>query len=151
MKKQASPRRSTPKLPVSEKFYASIKERVASADKVCGCNGLEREVMAVIDRYMIENVEPEGEQPEVMLVFALLKSEIDKAAKRSAAARARGRRRHDTSVDEKVDTQIPVADDFEKMLEALSFTPNRKQRRLVENERRRAARRKIKPLAGWRK
>ncbi|MCM1355013.1 MAG: hypothetical protein NC212_01235 [Staphylococcus sp.] len=151
MKKQASSRRSTPKLPVSDNFYTSIKERVASAAGVCGGNGLEREVMAVIDRYMIECIEPHGEQTEVMLIFTLLKSEIDKAVKRSAAARARGKRRHESSVDEMADTQIPAADDSEKMSEALALTPNRKQRRLMENERRRATRRKIKPLSGWRK
>lgn len=88
---------------VSKKFYADIDRRVREAIYKIGCNhDAYMAVKIVIDRYIATGVEPDlSELITVRMIFALLKSEIDKAITRSRMAkeRAMARRSAKTGAD----------------------------------------------------
>ncbi|MCM1355409.1 MAG: hypothetical protein NC212_03280 [Staphylococcus sp.] len=91
-KQQSTDKAKKNSRPVSEKFYQSLNERAIDAANVVGKPLLGVDVMKVVDAYINDGVQPSGHTAEVMLVFTLLKPEIDKAMSRSAAARKRCKR-----------------------------------------------------------
>ncbi|WP_300504529.1 hypothetical protein [uncultured Duncaniella sp.] len=87
-----------PPLPVSKKFYASIRQRVTDS---CNClpNGKEvcKSALALIDTYLAMGEADIDWRPiECSLIFALVKPEIDRAMERSRAAKARAARKKKT-------------------------------------------------------
>lgn len=87
-----------PPLPVSKKFYASIRQRVTDS---CAClpNGKEvcKSALALIDTYLAMGEADLDWRPiECRLIFALVKPEIDRAIERSKAAKARAARKKKT-------------------------------------------------------
>ncbi|MCM1355056.1 MAG: hypothetical protein NC212_01455 [Staphylococcus sp.] len=150
--------------PVSEKFYRSINERAIAAANIVGNPLLGVDVMMVVDAYINDGIQPSGHTTEVMLIFTLLKPEIDKAVARSAAARNRRRRRPTTPaiVTEPRSTAISndvvsMAVEEEPCIDAITtshpapkpeeevapciFIGNRRERRRQEQEQRRLAKR----------
>ncbi|MCM1355640.1 MAG: hypothetical protein NC212_04440 [Staphylococcus sp.] len=125
--------------PVSEKFYDSLCSRVIAAAKVIDLPLLGADVMIAVDKYINEGIQPSGHSTELMLIFTLVKPEIDKAMARSAAARKRRKQRA-------VETTEPVAESRDEVMEEAAaeggFTGNRRERRRQEQEQRRLARRK---------
>lgn len=76
---------------VSKKFYADLNDRVRRVMIEIGCgHDAHISVKMVIDRYLFNDTLPDlSELITVRMVFALLKPEIDRAIKRSHAARER--------------------------------------------------------------
>ncbi|MCM1355987.1 MAG: hypothetical protein NC212_06245 [Staphylococcus sp.] len=167
MKKQHSSDKTKKNIrPVSEKFYQSINERAIAAANVVGNPLLGVDVMMTIDTYINIGVQPSGRSGEVMLIFTLLKPEIDKAMARSAAARNRRRHRstetvaetesqslatsskeESTPVEEEPYANPPIAPlpvpVQEKTAAPCRFTGNRRERRRQEQEERRRAKRRF--------
>lgn len=87
------------KSPVSKKFYAYISERVTAACTMAAhSEAMAADCMAAIDSYLADGTEPGRDvPPTVLLIFTLLRPEIDRAAKRSEAARLRAARRSQSS------------------------------------------------------
>ncbi|MCM1356305.1 MAG: hypothetical protein NC212_07865 [Staphylococcus sp.] len=165
MKKQHSTEKAKKNSrPVSEKFYQSINERAIAAANVVGKPLLGVDIMMAVDAYINDNVQPSGHSGEIMLIFVLLKPEIDKAMARSAAARNRRKRCASTPtiVTEPRSTAIsndvvsmaveeePCADAItashpapgpEGEAEPCIFVGNRRERRRQEQEQRRLAKR----------
>ncbi|MCM1354772.1 MAG: hypothetical protein NC212_00015 [Staphylococcus sp.] len=159
-------------LPVSKKFYKSIIERIMASAAAFGDASLAESATAVVSAYIIDGVMPTDEiRAEVKLVFTLLKTEIDKAIRRSAAARARRCRCVEVAVD--VARQQPVASAtvenpeevsaYELMQEQIMCKPlphealapkerfmNRSERREAERKARRAGKMKVKSLGAQR-
>ena len=133
-------------LPVSKKFYEDLRTRVADTCGLIGKPLLFVRAMAVIDGYILENKFPvKACETEVMLIFTLLHSEINKAMSRSAAARKRRMSKGDRNEKAvKMSSQTGSADKNEGL--ALN-TLNRSERRRIEREDRRLARRKSKQTA----
>lgn len=104
---------------VSKKFYAYISGRVAAASLMSA--GKERTLsdsMEAIDAYIATGMEPAPDSStETLMIFAILRPEIDRAMARSAAARIRAAKRRE--------------------LKAPAPLPNRRQRRLMLMEERR--------------
>lgn len=150
--------------PVSRKFYTYISDRVRESMRLTGHEEAIGEAMASIDRYLADGSIPsEDADPAVRLTFALLRPEIDKAIERSN--RARKRRRTAGKSAEKSDAKAayptephsinanPAADsDPETATDdgeesATPFVPrNRRERRLYEQELRRATKRLARRL-----
>lgn len=88
---------------VSKKFYADICERVAESVMVTGGNDtvVER-TMVMIDAYISKGIKPDEETESVgiLIIFHILKAEIDRAITRSRLARQRAltrRNSHDST------------------------------------------------------
>lgn len=89
---------------VSKKFYADIWQRVAESVMVTGGNDtvVER-TMVVIDAYISKGIKPDEETESVgiLIVFHILKADIDRAITRSRLARQRAltrRNSHDSTI-----------------------------------------------------
>ncbi len=87
------------KSPVSKKFYTYISERVTAACAMTAhSEATAADCMAAIDSYLADGTEPGRDvPPTLLLIFTLLRPEIDRAAKRSEAARLRAARRKQPS------------------------------------------------------
>lgn len=133
-------------LSVSKKFYEDLRTRVADTCGLIGKPSLFGRAMAVIDGYILENKFPgQACETEVMLIFTLLRSEIDKAMSRSAAARKRRvSKGHSNEKAEKISSLRGSAD---KNGGLAVNKLNRSERRRIEREDRRLARRKSKQAA----
>lgn len=130
-------------LPVSKKFYEDLRTRVADTCGLIGKPSLFVRAMAVIDGYILENKFPgQACETEVMLIFTLLRSEIDKAMSRSAAARKR--RVAKDHRNEKAGKMLSQRGSADKNGCLAVNTLNRSERRRIEREDRRLARRKSK-------
>lgn len=88
---------------VSRKFYADICQRVAESVMVTGGNDtvVER-TMVMIDAYISKGIKPDEETESVgiLIIFHILKAEIDRAITRSQLARQRAltrRNSHDST------------------------------------------------------
>lgn len=88
---------------VSRKFYADICQRVAESVMITGGNeSVVERTMAVIDAYISKGIEPdeETESAGILIIFHILKAEIDRAITRSQLARQRAltrRNSHDST------------------------------------------------------
>lgn len=147
--------------PVSQKFYRYMEERIAGACLLLGGKIRHEDVMAVINRYLYAAELPgTGIPTEILLIFTLLRPEIDKAMARTAAARARAAARGRKSGSK---TSEPSRDDAQAIGEtgAAPTAPeadsepaqprlSRSERRRAQQKVRRASRRRVKPLAGKR-
>lgn len=157
--------------PVSRNFYSDISSRVDESLRLSGHAEAVGETMAVIDRYMVCGVIPDKDVANhVLLTFNLLRSEIDKALARSRRARERAaekaRKRGESRVSNVMVTGITENAETSGEGSALSdivvepeesenepagddaFVPrNRRERRLYEQELRRAARKAVRRLA----
>lgn len=140
-------------LPVSKKFYTCITDRVRGSLNLIGRGDAVAETMACIDRYIADGtVPPTDTDPAVALTFALLRAEIDKAVERSRRARSRAAVKSSASVPvnapaagQTAEADATVGEDCEPE----PFVPrNRRERRLYDQEVRRAARRLARKLAG---
>lgn len=146
---------------VSKKFHAYIRGRVCEACAVYGQPTLSAVASDMIDSYIADGVVPPvGSDAVCMMIFTILRPEIDRAKERSASARRRAAvRRGGSAVIEKVpdvtadrmtsdcnDEEVSVcSDDGEPDCSSISF-PNRRARRLFMNDMKRRARTRIKPL-----
>ncbi len=82
-------------MPVSKRFYSYVEERILEA---CCAVGADEAVfmaaMASIHGYILDSTVPAKEtDTTVMLIFSLLRPEIDRAISRSSAARRRAAQR----------------------------------------------------------
>lgn len=150
--------------PVSRKFYTYISDRVRESMSLTGREDAADEAMTCIDRYLTDGSVPSDDaDPAVRLTFTLLRPEIDKAIGRSS--RARKRHRATEMSPEKSNTKAtypaephsintnPAADSFHNTTtedeeeSAKPFVPrNRRERRLYEQELRRATKRLTRRL-----
>lgn len=165
MKKSKSSSVTSGQLPVSARFYTNMLERIANSCSAINRPELYDETVGVIREYLLDGIVPDTEcRTEIILIFTLLRPEIDKAKERSAAARCRksaksvvketaGSRR--TKIDRvttssEIKHQLTVSDGIESG--GLDSNPedgprlNRSQRRLIRQELRRAGRKRNKPL-----
>lgn len=156
---------------VSKKFRADIRSRISAT---CGAISLPDETAALcnaaVDRYIVggEIPAPEESPVEVLIVFNILRAEIDRAAARSAAARRRASQRnlvknisgeidscgHDTpsapSADPKamrlaeiMTSEDPSDDEIDEVIRELLPLNRRQRRQLEQNRRKNASRRGI--------
>ncbi len=150
--------------PVSQKFYDEIQERVKAvcfllAETYGYAYDIPRaidDMMHVIELYMAGEITPEEcGDINTKLVLSTLCAEIDRAMERSAKARARSFKRrksmtsgHKQAVSELTETtaEIPVAAAEPEPAPAPK-PMNRRQRRLIEQELRREARKEMRRLA----
>lgn len=143
--------------PVSQKFYRYMEERIAGACLLLGGKIRHEDVVAVINRYLYAAELPgTGIPTEILLIFTLLRPEIDKAMARTAAARARAAARgrksgsktseHAQAIGEPGAAPTAPEADSEPAQPRLS----RSERRRAQQKVRRASRRRVKPLAGKR-
>lgn len=154
-------------LPVSKKFYAEIINRVTSSFSSTG-NKYCREAINVIDNYIIENITPSTDCDSlILLMFNLLRPEIDKAIQRSRRARkSRAKQAAAKPIDTKTSSKaksaiIPPAKNKRvashltpqpKLQTAAEETAeqnpqpflNRRMRRLIEQEKKRYARKALR-------
>lgn len=149
--KKTLPTAKPNQLPVSRKFYGELRERVYMSCAIAR-KGTQKadEVMEIIDSYLAGQTMPENcADKDVMLILSLMKPEIDRAMKRSAAARGRSRKsrtsgpacrieNHDESASVSADakTEPEASEDLQPVNRM-----NRRQRRRYEQEQRRLARR----------
>lgn len=141
--------------PVSQKFYRYMEERIAGACLLLGGKIRHEDVMAVINRYLYAAELPgTGIPTEILLIFTLLRPEIDKAMARTAAARGR-KSASKTSEPSRDDAQAigetgaaPTAPEADS--EPAQPRLSRSERRRAQQKVRRASRRRVKPLAGKR-
>lgn len=157
--------------PVSKKFYTYVSGRVRESLMSIGQEEAVAETMACIDRYMAAGSLPAADScPAVLLTFSILRPEIDKAILRSSRARRRSVQKSSTSADnhnrmESADAMKTVVASAEDNLTAVGlsaesdgagkedgsperFIPrNRRERRLYEQEVRRATRRLVRRLS----
>ncbi|MDE5904043.1 hypothetical protein [Duncaniella sp.] len=152
-----------PLCPVSKNFYSTITDRVRNSLRSVGREDAAEATMGCIDRYMADgSLPPSDADAATILVFNLLRMEIDKALQRSRRARQRAAERvadaaekhsepaavtavsASTSAEQDVDSD--EAEEEEE--EPEPFRPrNRRERRLYEQEVRRAANRLRRRLA----
>ena len=156
--------------PVSQKFYTYVSGRVRESLMIIGQEEAVTETMACIDRYMADGSLPAADScPAVLLTFSILRPEIDKAILRSSRARRRSVQKSSVSADnhpmESTDAMKTVVASAEDDLTAAGlrvesdgagekdgspepFIPrNRRERRLYEQEVRRATRRLVRRLS----
>ena len=141
--------------PVSKKFYSTITSRVRESLRLVGREDAAEETMGCIYRYMTDgSLPPSSSDTTIILVFNLLRMEIDKALQRSRRARQRAAD-NKAAVDRQftelaailatsaTENQLgTVTESHEEDEEPASFVPrNRRERRLYEQELRRIARR----------
>lgn len=147
--------------PVSQKFYRYMEERIAGACLLLGGKIRHEDVMAVINRYLYAAELPgTGIPTEILLIFTLLRPEIDKAMARTAAARARAAARGrksgtKTPIPSKSEAQAigetaPLSTASDADSEPAQPRLSRSERRRAQQKVRRASRRRVKPLAGKR-
>ncbi len=156
---------------VSKKFRADIRSRIS---ETCGTISLSTETAALcnaaVDRYIAggEIPAPEESPIEVLIVFNILRAEIDRAAARSAAARRRASQRnlvknnsgetdsrgHDTTaapspnpkamrLAEIMTSEDPSDDEIDEVIRELLPLNRRQRRQLEQNRRKNASRRGI--------
>lgn len=91
MKKNLQPTVSN----VSKKFYTDLRERISSTSHTVGLTAeIETSCIKAVDAYINSGIVPAGDTAtEILLIFNLLRAEIDRAISRSAAARQRATRR----------------------------------------------------------
>lgn len=150
MKKHAS----NPLCPVSKKFYAYLSVRVRESLVLIGREDAVAEAMACIDRYMADGSLPQADScPAILLSFSILRPEIDKAVMRSSRARSRNAKKVSISAADNqnvmasADANSETTDAGEERGEPEHFVPrNRRERRLYEQEVRRATRRIVRRL-----
>lgn len=112
---------------VSKKFYADICERVAESVMVTGGNDtvVER-TMVMIDAYISKGIKPDEETESVgiLIIFHILKAEIDRAITRSRLARQRAltRRNSHDSTDSTIKTTSDTPQTKSKTLQTTSAT-----------------------------
>lgn len=112
---------------VSKKFYADICERVAESVMVTGGNEtvVER-TMVMIDAYISKGIKPDEETESVgiLIIFHILKAEIDRAITRSRLARQRAltRRNSHDSTDSTIKTTSDTPQTKSKTLQTTSAT-----------------------------
>lgn len=112
---------------VSRKFYADICERVAESVMVTGGNDtvVER-TMVMIDAYISKGIKPDEETESVgiLIIFHILKAEIDRAITRSRLARQRAltRRNSHDSTDSTIKTTSDTPQTKSKTLQTTSAT-----------------------------
>lgn len=161
-------------LPVSKKFYADLSGRIENACRMSSAYGEALiETNAMIMVYLAEGKLPKRfRDPVAELIFNLLLPEIDRAIARSAAARKRARRvprrksakAAATRTDQKMKFQ--PGEDVQKTgsqpgedADALKSVPtdradapmmSRRERRRIEQEKKRAGRRRPIPLGAKR-
>lgn len=147
------------RLPVSRGFYDGIIGRInESLACLSGDNAISPDsVRSCIDLYMTDGTVPGSDAGDIVrMVFALLRPEIDKAMARSAVARKRAGRKRRPKCDKKASEASRVSEAVEPRLtqetlpepmdENISDEPepvialNRRERRLLEREARRLAR-----------
>lgn len=140
--------------PVSRKFYTYVSDRVRESLSLIGREDVVAVAMACVDRYMADGTQPADTDPAVRLTFALLRAEIDKAVLRSSRARSRAAKKAPHTAGTQESSAVPdafitdaggadAADGDSK-----PFVPrNRRERRLYEQEVRRATRRLVRRLA----
>ena len=137
-------------LPVSKKFYTCITGRVSESLSLIGRRDAVAETMACIDRYMADGTVPPADA-DTAVALPVLRAEIDKAVERSRRARSRAAVK--SSAPEPVNLPAAVGQTAEadatagEDCEPEPFVPrNRRERRLYEQEVRRAARRLARKL-----
>lgn len=150
MKKHAS----KPLCPVSKKFYAYLSGRIRESLVLIGREDAVVEAMACMDSYMADgSLPPTDSCPAVLLSFPILRPEIDKAIRRSNRARSRNVKKDSitatdnqkATVSADVNTETTGAGEEDGSPEP--FIPrNRRERRLYEQEVRRATRRLVRRL-----
>lgn len=162
MKKSCIPSAPTA---VFKKFYSDICTRVADSCASVGMSRIYPAVMAVIDSYMAAHAvvsddgnivrEKPGEfapenvsAPMIMLIFTLLRPEIDRVMSRSAPARRRASLRRRVGIDD-----AAVADRASNPTPASAENrplpvKTRRERRLEEQARNRSSRPRLKRLWG---
>lgn len=133
MKKNLQPTVSN----VSKKFYTDIRKRISSTSRAVGLTAaVEASCIEAVDAYINSGIAPAGDTAtEILLIFNLLRSEIDRAISRSAAARQRAARRKTSASSEapespaktSVDETEPTSDTTR---EPLPLT--RRERRLLQ-------------------
>ncbi|QCD38987.1 hypothetical protein E7745_05185 [Duncaniella sp. C9] len=150
-----------PLCPVSKNFYSTITDRVRDSLRSVGREDAAEATMGCIDRYMADGtLPPGGSDAATILVFNLLRMEIDKALQRSRRARQRAAervadaaRKHRepaavAAVSAPAAAEQDVDSDDAEDEEPEPFRPrNRRERRLYEQEVRRAANRLRRRLA----
>ncbi|WP_438589916.1 hypothetical protein [Duncaniella muris] len=150
-----------PLCPVSKNFYSTITDRVRNSLRSVGREDAAEATMGCIDRYMADGTLPPNDaDAATILVFNLLRMEIDKALQRSRRARQRAAERvadaaekHSepaavAAVSASVSAEQDVDSDEAEDEEPDPFIPrNRRERRLYEQEVRRAANRLRRRLA----
>lgn len=161
--------------PVSKNFYASVTDRVSESLGLIGRTDAVEETMACIDRYMADGTVPStGTDAAILLTFNLLRPEIDKALQRSRRARQRAAE-NKAAADRQfselaailaasvTENHENITENHEAPAKLLNpdgeaadpddekpapFVPrNRRERRLYEQELRRATRRQNRRLA----
>ena len=145
-RREATEKVMSPALAVSKKFYDYIISRIHYAVAAVGgsvelCAGM----TAAVDLYLADGTLPGADaRAEIMLMFALLRPEIDKAVARSRAARERARKRHASTrrMERKNASLVPSADESE-----VPRLMNRSERRRAERERQRLMRREARDMA----
>lgn len=93
---------------ISKKFRSYIIARLA---ETCGLltNGdaIKSATLSAIEKYISENIIPAKSLPrEILLIFTILRPEIDRAIERSAQARCRVRK-HPSAPEQSVPTPVP--------------------------------------------
>lgn len=144
-------------LPVSRKFYSEICDRIRFSFSMNRPSLIE-EAISTVNSYITCGAEPaEYTDPSVLLMFSLLRPEIDKAIRRSQRAReisskrkqstavSTRKDRSDRPMDNNGDIALPKTEPTEPEEEERPIL-NRRMRRLIRQERKRAARQRIKPL-----
>lgn len=128
---------------VSKKFYADIYQRVAESVMVtCGNESVVERTMGVIDAYISKGIKPDEETESVgiLIIFHILKAEIDRAISRSRLARQRAltrRNSHDSSIKTTSDTPQTKS----KTLQTISEPPAAPTPSITARERRKILRR----------
>ena len=109
---------------VSKKFYADICQRVAESVMITGGNeSVVERTMAVIDAYISKGIKPDEETESVgiLIIFHILKAEIDRAITRSHLARQRALTRRN-SHDSTNSTIKPTSDKLKTKSKTLQTT-----------------------------
>ena len=113
---------------VSKKFYGDICQRVAESVMITGGNeSVVERTMAVIDAYISKGIEPdeETESAGILIIFHILKAEIDRAITRSRLARQRAltRRNSHESTNSTIKTTTDTPQTNSKTLQTISEPP----------------------------
>lgn len=133
-------------LRVSKKFYAYVTERVTEACGLIGDVELLCKAMAAIDAYLADGIEPDSEAgTALLLIFNILRPEIDRAVSRSATARSRAASRRESAAGgESAMPQVAACNgggDAPQEEVAVARPMNRRERRRKERDELRTTRR----------
>lgn len=126
---------------VSKKFYAEVEARiVAAVGAIGGCESDVRVLMSAVDAYLTDGCVPaEDSAANVRMVFMLLRSELDKAMKRSQKARERAK-----SVKSGQNTEANVAEITPKPVDEPASTPTQTQIASIPKTEKKRSRGRIK-------